>query len=321
MAVFINCLLLLVLFWLLGVAANIAVNNIKRLAAILKLRFFAVGVLMAIATTLPELAIGVHASLNNVTTISVGNLLGGIPLIFGAILGIGLILNRKISTAQETRSIIPEIIVIFSPILLGLNGKYGTWDGIIIIGLYLAVLFYIARGRLSKQSMEETQEEMQYYSTIRILSLSLIGLGLIVLLSSWILLTTTSLLKQLQISELILGIVVFSIGTNLPEFTIVVASWYKKVPELSLDYLIGSALANVLVLGILALLRPIEFAVDYSFIVLGAFLGIMLVLFIIFYRSDKEMDRQEGFVLFGVYVLFLVVNFIIIRLQAISNIS
>jgi len=109
--------------------------------------------------------------------------------------------------------------------------------------------------------------------------------------------------------------VVFSIGTNLPEIMIIIVSWYKKIPELSLSNLMGSALANVFVLGILAVIKPIEFVADYSFFVLGAFLFVMLTIFTIFYCNNKELDRQEGVVLFGVYVLFLIVNFVIIKLH------
>ncbi|NRA73140.1 MAG: hypothetical protein HRU36_00110 [Rickettsiales bacterium] len=315
MTILVNSLALVLLFWLLGVAANITVKNVKRLASILQIKFFAMGILLALITTLPEFAVGVHAIFNNVAPIAVGNLLGGIPVLFGVILGFGLVLNKKITTDGRLRNVVPEAIVIFSPIILGLTGKYGFWDGVIMIGLYLGVVYYVSCGHLSTESIKTIREEIQMYSTIRVLSLSLVGLILIVLLSSWILMITISLLTQLKINQLLLGIIVFSIGTNLPEITIIIASWYKKIPELSLNSLIGSALANVLMLGILALIKPIEFPIDYSFFLLAIFLAIILILFVIFYHSNREMNIREGLILFGVYILFLVANFIIIKMQ------
>ena len=321
MTIFVNCLALSVLFWLLGVAADLTIKNVKRLASILKLQFFSLGILLALITTLPELAIGLHASFNNISSIAVGNLLGGIPVIFGVILGIGLILNKRIATDGKLKDIIFGAVVIFFPILLGLDGKYSLGDALIMIGLYIGVVYYISRGHLSGESIKTIQEEIQMYSTVRVISLSFVGLALIVLLSSWILMLSMSLLEQLEISGLILGIIVFSIGTNLPEITIVIASWHKKIPELSLSSLIGSALANVLVLGILALIRPIEFTADYSFFVLAIFLAIILILFVIFYHSKREMDMKEGLILFGVYIIFLIANFILMKFHTSFSLS
>ena len=78
-------------------------------------------------------------------------------------------------------------------------------------------------------------------------------------------------------------------------------------------------MANVLMLGILAVIKPIGFTAGYSFFILAVFLAIMLVLFVVFYHSDKEMNIKEGLILFGVYVLFLVANFIIMKFQGIST--
>jgi cation:H+ antiporter len=320
MTVFINCLALLILLCLLGVAADIVVRNIKRLTLILELKLFALGSLLGLIATLPELAVGINATINNVSTISIGNLLGGILFIFGVVLGVGLILNKKIETDGKLKSILPKAMIIFLPIILGLDGKYGFWDGVIIIVSYIGIIFYIARSNL-KYLYKTDREKIKHYSTARVVFLSIVGLVLVILISSWALMITIDILKQFKVSELALGIVIFSIGTNLPEIMIIAVSWYKKIPELSLSSLMGSALANIFVLGILAVIKPIEFVADYSFAILGTFLGLMIIMVTIFYCSDKKMDRQEGAVLFCVYILFLIVNFVIIKLQIVPGFS
>jgi len=320
MNIFINCLAILILFGLLGLTAEFAVRNIKCLGVIQRLKMFAVGILVGIITSFPELFIGLNAMFNNVSTISVGNLLGGIPVLFGLVLGVGIILNKKIATDGKEKSILPEVVVIFSPILLGINGRYGMWEGLILVGLYLGTIYYIIQGNLKRASkLTAKQETQQTISTIKSLSRAVIGIVFVVIISHLILKLTMNLLNHFKISHLLLGAVIFSIGTNLPELTITIVSWYKKMPDLSLSNLIGSALTNVLLLGVFALIQPIEFATDFSFIVLGVFIAIMLILLLVFYRSKDKMETREGLVLLGVYILFLIVNFMIIRAQALAD--
>jgi cation:H+ antiporter len=318
MTLFTNCLTVLLLFCLLGFIANLVVKNIKRLAFIFKLRLFVIGSLLGAVTSFPELSVAINASVNNVSGIALGNLLGGIVFVFGFILAIGLILNGKVNTDGKFRNIIPQAIVLFFPVILGLDGEYGFSDGLVMVGIYLATIFYISR--VDSQYMGETRRNsVKHYSTTKVILLSIIGLFLMLFISSLIFKVTIDLLKQFHISELMLGTILFSIGTNLPEITIVIISWYKKIPELSLSHLIGSAMVNVPILGGMAIIKPIYFVPDYSFRILGGFLGVILALFIVFYLSDKKLKRREGLILLGVYILFSVINFIIVQSQFMHN--
>lgn len=91
-------LFLLLLFIILGIAADVVVRNIKYIATVLKVRLFAFGIVLGLATSLPELSVGINAMMNEASSLSVGNLLGGIIVIFGLILGTSLIFNRSVET-------------------------------------------------------------------------------------------------------------------------------------------------------------------------------------------------------------------------------
>jgi len=94
----------------------------------------------------------------------------------------------------------------------------------------------------------------------------------------------------------------------LPEISIAITSWRKKSSELSLSHLLSSSFTNVLVFGVLALLRPIIFDTNSAFWIVAVFLGVILVLFSYFYYSGKKMDRREGIILLAVYIMFILVN-------------
>src|SRR3989339_790727 len=145
MSILTNSLLLLILFAVLGVAADFAVRNIKYIASVLKMRLFAFGILLGLITTLPELSVGINATIDKAASLSAGNLLGGVIVLFGLVLGTSLFLNRQIDTDDNLKTLIPEMAVIFSPVLFGLDGHFGLLDGLMMIGLYLALLYYLYR--------------------------------------------------------------------------------------------------------------------------------------------------------------------------------
>jgi cation:H+ antiporter len=302
-----NLFFLLVLFVILGISAEFVVRNIKYLAKVLKIRLFAFGILLGIITTLPELSVGINATLNGIASLSVGNLLGGVIVILGLVLGSSLLLNRKIITDGNLKIIIPQVAIIFLALLLGINGGYGLIDGLIMVGLYFGLIFYLYQVNRSYGS--ESFALLEKNKIIKAVFFSFVGVVAILLLSNWIVKITLGLLQDWQISKLLLGLLIFSIGTNLPEISIAITSWRKKSSELSLSHLLSSAFTNVLILGILAAIRPINIVIGPAFYILSIFLTAVLLLFLFFYHSGKKMDRVEGAILLTCYILFLLVNF------------
>ena len=310
MSILLDSLLVFFLFVALGWSADFAIKNIKYISAILKIRLFAFGILLGLITTLPELSLGINATVDQATALSVGNLLGGVIVMLGFILGISLLFNRKITTDGRLASLIPTVLVIFSPVLFGIDGKYGFLDGLAMIGLYLGLIFYLYR--LNHFSNHAHIKIINRNKTTKSIIFAVAGIIGILVSSHWIVKITLDLLSYIQVSQLVIGLIVFSIGTNLPEISIAITSWRKKSSELSLSHLLSSSFTNVLVLGVLALLRPIVFNANSAYWTVALFLGIILTLFAYFYYSGRKMDRREGATLLAGYILFLAANLYLI---------
>lgn len=76
MSLILNIVILLVLFAALGLAADLAVKNIRSIALTLRLKLFSLGIILGIMTTLPELSVGINATIEDAAGLSVGNLMG-----------------------------------------------------------------------------------------------------------------------------------------------------------------------------------------------------------------------------------------------------
>lgn len=306
----VNLIILFVLFFALGVSAEFVVKNIKYLAGVLKIRLFAFGILLGVITTLPELSVGINAGLSGVSGLSVGNILGGVIVMLGLVLGCALILNRSIDTNGDLKLLLPQVAIILPPIFLGLDGKYGQIDGLIMIACYFGLIYYLYRTHptLDKVGLVLIEKNKILISVF----FALLGTVGVLIISHWIVGITLNLLKDWRVNEMIIGVLFFSIGTNLPEITIAFTAWRKKTSELSLSHLLSSAFTNILVLGILALISPIVVMTGFSFWVLSAFLVIILALFTLFYYTDNKLDFKEGLALLVCYLLFVVINVLVV---------
>ncbi len=299
-------LILLLLFYFLGKCADIVVINARKLGEDLDIKVFFLGIILGSFTTLPELSLGINAFINNLSEISLGNLLGGIVILFTLILGGSIVINRKISTNDILKDIGPILFFLLLPIILGLKGNLGIIDGVFIILSYIVLIFY-----LFKRNNTITTFGIHVVSkkeTIKRVIYIIIGLVLIMLLSNLIINVANRLLDHFILPAFLVGLIFFALGTNLPEITLVFRSWQRGVEDLSLSNLFGSAMANVLLIGIFISIRKVFIEADLSYIILALTYVILFILLTIFARTNKEFKRIEGMILLGVYILFLFIQ-------------
>lgn len=301
------------LFLILCVSADVVVRKIKIITSKLGLRLFALGLILGIVTTLPELAVGINAVLKDAVNVSVGNLIGGIIVILGLILGASLILNRKVETDGHVSVLIPEAILIFSPLLLGIDGKLDLRDGLVILILYVLLLYYLYRKNKRSSDIKLTKVRVEKISSA--LFLTIIGVITILAVSHWIMDVSINLIGRMGVSQFFVGLIFFSLGTNLPEISIALTAWRRRAAELSLSHLISSAITNIAVLGMLVIFKQATFFINMEYYLLMLFLGLILIMFIIFYHTNKNLNRTEGAVLLLIYFIFLVSNLFLWKRQ------
>lgn len=292
------------LFYILGKAADKIVFNTRIIAEKLGIPVVFLGIILGFLTSLPETAIGINAIINNIPGIAVGNLLGGVVVILCLVLGVNLVLNRRISTNGEFINILPIFIFLFIPLFLGFDGALGYFDGVVIILAYLGLLYYLykkdvnfALGKITATRGGRMAKELFYV---------VISSIIIVIASNMIVREASFLLNQMKITPFFMGLIIFSMGTNLPESAVMFRSWKRGSSDLSISHLMGSAMANVLIIGIFSLFGSLNININISFYLLFIYFVLISVLLLYFYRSDKELTKNEGFVLLAVYFIFLI---------------
>ena len=138
---------------------------------------------------------------------------------------------------------------------------------------------------------------MEYFSVIS-------GLILLVFAGDKLVDGSVIIAERLHVSKLIIGITVVSFGTSAPELVIGIDSALSGVTEIALGNIVGSNIANVLlVLGIPALFYP--FACDDDEIKHSLFYMIIATLLFITLAFFGPLYIWQGIVLITLLMIFL----------------
>jgi len=307
----INLLFFLIACIFLAGSGSLAVRSLVKISKYHEFSEFVIGfIIIAFATSLPELFVGIMSSLNQIPALSLGNVIGSNIVALTLVIGIAALLGKrvKIESEVEKRDIFYTSIIAILPLALFLDHQLSRTDGIALILVFILYItrLYVQRKKFKKVVDGVVKKEVPKEVIIFIISL------IILLLSSIFIVQFASLLAiELALYPILIGLVIISIGTSLPEISFEVHSVIKGYSGMALGNLLGSVVTNsALVLGIGAVIYPIE-AYFPSFLTGAIFLIVVLSIFGILAKTGKEITRKEGIVLLMFYILFIIVTILI----------
>jgi len=150
-------------------------------------------------------------------------------------------------------------------------------------------------------------------------------IGLVVLIKSADILVAgaSSIAARLGISSLVIGLTIVSFGTSLPEMLVTMVSGLRNNADLAIANVIGSNIANVLlVLGVAAIVRPLR--VQDSTVVSEIPFSLTAALLVGFLANaalfspihELSISRLDGGILLFFFVLFMLYAYKMSREQA-----
>ncbi len=296
-------LLVVAMFYGIGKAADLVIVNVKALGTNLGIQQFWLGIVLGLLTTSPEFFLGVQASFEGVGQLPFGNLTGGTMVLMGLIVGVSVMVNREIDMSASFKhyEIVLLVAYLTLPIWLSVDGRLSTLDGLILMLTYAGIVAYFIN---ANRSIHPSIRLERGTSNLKASFLAALGLIAIVILTHFILELTLPLAERFYIPPLVIGLLFFSLGTNLPELTLAFRSWQSKARELSLGNLLGSSFANGPALGFIAFMRPISLDDRASFWALAVSTVLLVTLFTYFSYTGRKLTWREGIWLVAVYLVF-----------------
>ena len=296
---------------LLALGGDSVVKGASGLAQRLGLTPFATGlVLVAFATSLPELAVNFYAVAHGQPLLALGNAVGS------NVVNVGLTLGAAALAAPivvNWRALNPLWVVLvlstIALIVLGLDGAISRIEGAGLLLAFAGVVAFTAT-RVRDESPEVRAEIEAFARTGTDLAQNLLRLAIAALLlyfgARLVVRGAVPMGELMGLSPVLIGLLPVAIGTALPEVAAAVVASRRGQGDLVAGHVIGSSLVNLLVvIGAAALITPLPMPASFVRLELPAALAFALLLFPVL-RGDLRVSRAEGGFLLAAFAAWIV---------------
>ena len=314
-----NVLFLIVGFVFLIKGADVFVDGATSIAKILKVPALVIGLtIVALGTSLPELAVSVIAALEGAGDMSVGNVVGSNIFNISVVLGATCLLF-PIAIQKEVLSFELPVVLFISVLLLILGLAFQEVSliaGIIFLVMLVGYVFFlIYRSKKQKENIEVEVEEESEEPVSPFKSIIFLVLGAAAIWFGGECVNTTSVViaKFFGMEENLIALTIVALGTSLPELVTSLVAAKKGENDVALGNVIGSNTLNILfILGVAGVISPVAISEPMIFDMI-IMISITAILFImaIFTHKKKGLTLPCGVILLACYITYL--TYIIIR--------
>ena len=306
------------------IATGVAISQFEKLSVDLKIkRLLLASLLIGLSTSLPELFITVSSGLSGEPQVALGDLIGANIANLSWVIGAAAVVGKAIPVVGEyiREDLWITMVLVMTPFLLMIDGGLSRFDGFLLIfgySLYLTDMVEKGRYRIrqAKISKHIISAHHRLALSAKLGHVIKMGVALVVLgvSASKLVSVSVDIARGLGASTFWVGLVIVAIGTTLPEVMVSLEAVRRRQASLVLGNILGSVVVNSsLIMGIGAIIKPAVFDDTLSKGIAGVFIVAVMGLFWMFTRTKHRLDRWEGAVLVGIYLMFVGIQFYVLR--------
>ncbi|MBN2121808.1 sodium:calcium antiporter [Candidatus Micrarchaeota archaeon] len=300
---------------LLGRASGITVESAMKLSRYFRISQLAIGfLLLAFATSLPELSVSVLSSGRGEGAIAAGNIFGSNIANILLIIGLSAFLHGVRITWKGLREIgvllllttLISAYIIFSGSVQ--NQVLGFAEGAILLLIFGAYCYdEIRKGR--KYEHANHAKPVKKEAALNAFLLFCGSIVVVLASSGFVVDSAVQIAKIAGVAESFIGATIIAIGTSLPELSIGLQAVKKRRYAIFLGNAIGSNMINLtLILGIGALINPIY--VQLPIFVAALLFAIAANTILLYVASvHRGLGKAGGALFLLVYAVYIVTIF------------
>jgi len=288
--------------------AELLIRESERIALHFGISEFVIGAtLIALGTSLPEMAASIAASFKGQSQMAVANVLGSNIMNIALVLGLVFLIASRITPdrdlfAKDSAWLLFPVIVF--P-LMALDGSLSRFDGVLLMAMMGAYVLFLVQserdGELAEIDEEIKEEPFQWPRTVGWL---LLGFVLVIGGADYAIESAAQIARGFGVSEWIVGLLLIAFGTSLPELVVSIKAARAGKADMSIGNIVGSNMANTsVVLGSAAAVRPIP--LDLAAGSFDIFLMIGVTLMLVFITANRLYAKASGIILLIVLAIFL----------------
>ncbi|NYT20126.1 MAG: calcium/sodium antiporter [Methanosarcinales archaeon] len=342
-----NFIVLLIGLILLVKGSDHFVSSASAIAKKFGVSEFIIGLtLVAVGTSIPELASSIAASLSQSSGIVIGNVVGSnianIALIVGCAAIIAVVKTESDMLKRD------GYIMLFAStlfLLLAFDLQISRAEAVILILFYVAYVFFLFEDKSKYENKSYFREFIRYFVKFKyvgsmnqrirtgindrnsgkrqegqeskkafngihkdLLILAISGIA-VIFGAKYFVDEAIFFAHLFQVPDTFIGVTLVAVGTSLPELMVTISAARKGYGNIAIGNVIGSNITNIfLVLGISAFVFPLEIT-GLSIMFTIPFMIMISVVLLWFINTHWEIRRIEGIALLLLYLIFLILLF------------
>jgi len=279
--------------------ADFVIEESEKIALHYKISSFVIGAtVVALGTSLPEMAASIVASMHHKSDLAVSNVIGSNIFNIALVLGVAFLIARKLTPKRDmfaddsAWALFP--IMVF--LVVGYDGTISRFEGLVYVammGAYLMFLFNNASFVLEEEVDEDLAKEPFDWTKTGLLLL--VGFVLVVGGANFAVESASQIARSFGVSEWVIGLLLVAMGTSLPELAVSIQAAKKGNADMIIGNIIGSNVANfTMVIGLAAIVNPLK--VDFSANAFDIMTALILTVMLVFVTANKLYNRSTGIV-------------------------
>ena len=299
-------LLVLAGFILLMAGGEIIVQGAVVIAGRMRVPPLLIGfTIVAIGTSLPELAVSLEAVAGGQPDLAVGGVMGSnvanVMLVLGTASMLGAASDTGIGVKRDAKAMMMASFALLGAVVLGsINQLFGASMLVCLVGYY-------GYSYLKSDDDDIKMEESWVPNKISLATIVTVVGGLFIWKGAEFLIQgATGIASDMGISEAVIGLSVVALGTSLPELAVTIVAGIRGQGGVAVGNILGSNMMNILgILGATAVIgggisiNP-DFAERDIWVMLltsGAIAAMLL--------NDREIGRRTGFAMVAGYFFYM----------------
>ena len=262
---------------------------------------------VAIGTSLPELAVAIEAINRDTPDIAIGGVLGSNVANVMLVLGSAAVLGARsqIGDAVKRDSIAVIVATIFMAVFVFI-GEVPLVGGVVMV-LLLSGYYYYTYSKAIESDDEYEFEDSWLPRDMALAIPACVAGGVMIWLGAKLLVEgAEGIANTFGISEAVIGLTIVALGTSLPELAVTVIAGIRGQGGVAVGNVLGSNVMNIMgIIGIAAIFGgginvDSEFTRDIMVVIVTS--GTVVALFL----GGKEISKRAGSLMISSYLLYMI---------------
>jgi cation:H+ antiporter len=261
---------------------------------------------VAVGTSLPELAVAIEAVGNDAPDIAIGGVLGSNVANVMLVLGTAALLGAKSEGGEDVRRDAMAVVVATSFMaIFVLLGEVPLVGGVMMLVCLLGYYYYTYSRAIAGEDEYEFEDSWLPRKMSVAIPSCFIGGAMIWLGARLLVDGSTNIAETFGVSEAVIGLTIVALGTSLPELAVTVVAGLRGQGGVAVGNVLGSNVMNIMgILGIASIFGA-GITVDSEFnrdiIVVIATSGFVVTAFL----RGKDFSRNVGSLMILTYLSYM----------------